>query len=141
MGWTSVALESSLGGVCSTGGLVGAGNRDLLRLMAWLMMGRGKKGYRPSLHLPERGIRGNFEIGRWLGRQPREPRRLVEQQRRQLPRGQPEQEQPGQPEQQPRLPPRPSSARPGSNDPIGWNRSATLSRESGQIQTSAAGRW
>jgi len=43
------------------------------------------------------------------GLEPGEPGRQLEQQREQLPVGQPEQEQPGQPEQQPGVPRRPSS--------------------------------
>ena len=43
------------------------------------------------------------------GLEPREPGRQLEQQREQLPVGQPEQEQPGEPEQQPGVPRGPSS--------------------------------
>lgn len=44
-----------------------------------------------------------------IGRQPRKPRRRLEQQRAELPLGEPQQEQPGQSEQQSGLPCRPSS--------------------------------
>lgn len=61
-----------------------------------------------------RTVLGEMVLGTFAnGRQPRGPRRQLEQQREQLPFGQPQQEQPGQQEQQPGLPCRPSS-NPGS---------------------------
>jgi len=50
-------------------------------------------------------------------RQPREPRRVVEQHRHELPLREPQQEQAGEPEQQPGLPPRRSSACHGPHGP------------------------
>lgn len=58
-------------------------------------------------------LRRNLFGGTAIGHEPREARRQLEQQRQELPIGEPQQERPGQPERQPGLSPGPSSTRIG----------------------------